>query len=367
MGLLARVMPRVERRDATSALWSQALATRGVALVGDPAGLSAVWACVRLLTGTIASLPLEAQRVGPDGRPAPADLGVLADPHPETTAPLWRGALVQSLLTCGNAWGLVAVGSDGRPTSVELLDPRRCGWVASDRRWAATLDGRQLQRWPLGPLWHAALFVEAGSPVGRSPLQIARRAVEAGALAEEWGLAFYRSGATPTGVISAQQPLAAEQAAEIKAAFARATAQREPVVLGAGLSYARIGITPEEAQWVEAQRFTVEQIARIFGVPPEMIGAAPHGSSVTYANREARSADFLAYGLLPYLVPLEAALAQLAPPGVRVRFRTAGLLRADLRTRYESYRIAADVASKLGRPLLTIEEMRDFEDLPPLR
>ena len=88
---------------------------------------------------------------------------------------------------------------------------------------------------------------------------------------------------------------------------------REPAVMGAGLRYERIQVSPEEAQFLDTQRFTVEQIARIYGVFPEMIGGATSGSNVTYANREQRAADWLTFGLLPYLIPITPTPSNSAP------------------------------------------------------
>jgi HK97 family phage portal protein len=155
--------------------------------------------------------------------------------------------------------------------------------------------------------------------------------------------------------------LSAEQAAGIKSAFTAATSMnREPAVMGAGLRYERIQVSPEEAQFLDTQRFTVEQIARIYGVFPEMIGGATSGSNVTYANREQRAADWLTFGLMPYLIPIEEALSSLVPRPQRVRFNTDALLRSDTKTRYEAHAIG------LSAGFLTVNEVRALEDLEPL-
>ena len=93
---------------------------------------------------------------------------------------------------------------------------------------------------------------------------------------------------------------------------------------------------------------------------------ATSGSSVTYANREQRAADWLTYGLVPYLVPIEESLSSLIPRPQRVKANVSAVLRSDLKTRYESYKMAADIGTAAGVPLLTVNEMRDFEDLPPV-
>ena len=130
--------------------------------------------------------------------------------------------------------------------------------------------------------------------------------------------------------------------------------------MGAGLRYERISVAPDEAQFLDQQRFTVEQIARIYGVAPEMIGGATSGSSVTYANREQRAADFLTFGLMPYLIALEDGLSSLVPGPNRVKFNLDGVLRSDLKTRYEAHAVA------ITSGFLTVDEVRQIEDRPPL-
>ena len=110
-----------------------------------------------------------------------------------------------------------------------------------------------------------------------------------------------------------------------------------------------------------------ENICRLFGVQAEMIGLASSGSSVTYANREQRVQDFLTFSLSPWLSRIEEALSNLLPSDHVVRFRTGGLLRADIQTRYAVYEASARISQMTdGAMPLTVEEMRALEDLPPL-
>jgi HK97 family phage portal protein len=112
-------------------------------------------------------------------------------------------------------------------------------------------------------------------------------------------------------------------------------------------------------QFLNTQRLTVQQICRIYGVPPEMI-AADSGNSLTYANVEQRHLSLLKYAVGPWLVHLETALTDLVPRGAYVKFNAGGLLCTDLTTRYESYEIA------LRAGFLTVAEVRELEDREPL-
>jgi HK97 family phage portal protein len=325
--------------------------------------LSAVWACVRLLAGLGSTLPLDQQRRR-DGLTVDVPRSVLFDqPQAGTTLSTWLYQVWSSMLTAGNAYGLVtAIGANGWPTTVELLDPSVVQWRADEQRgWVVTVDRQEVQRWPEGPLWHVPIFTMPGAPFGLSPIQNAKQTIAGGLSAERFGTDFFTGGGTPNAILYSDSELTQEQAQGIKSAFVSSTAgNREPAVMGAGLRYERISVAPDEAQFLDQQRFTVEQIARIYGVFPEMIGGATSGSSVTYANREQRAADFLTFGLMPYLIALEDGLSGLVPGPNRVKFNVDGVLRSDLKTRYEAHAIGIDSG------FLTVDEVRQLEDRPPL-
>jgi HK97 family phage portal protein len=120
-----------------------------------------------------------------------------------------------------------------------------------------------------------------------------------------------------------------------------------------------LAVSPTDAQWIEQQRFTVADVARVFGVAPEMIGGEA-GGSLTYANVEGRALDFLRYSVNPWLVRLETGLATLLPRGQTVKFNAGGLLRSTTQERYAAYSVALD------KGFLTLDEVRQLEDRPPL-
>lgn len=324
---------------------------------------SAVWACVRLIAGVGSTFPLDQFRtVGDTTSPLPL-AQVLADPSTEVGSATWRYQLWSSLLLAGNAYGLITeFAPNGFPRRIEMLNPNAVTWHDEDGRWVTKIDQQPVDRWPNGRLWHTAIFVPGGQPFGLSPITYAARSIATGLEAEKFGGEFFTGGGHPSSIIYSDQNLTAEQAKGAKEAFVKATMGREPAVFGAGLKHEQIQISPTDSQFLDSQRFTVEQIARIYGVFPEMIGAATSGSSVTYANREQRAADWLTYGLVPYLVPVEESLSSLIPGELKVKANVSAVLRSDLKTRYESYAIALD------KNFLTVDEVRELEDrraMPP--
>jgi HK97 family phage portal protein len=270
--------------------------------------------------------------------------------------------LWSSLLLDGNAYGLVTeTGVNGFPVTVEILDPMTVQWRHVEGEWTTLINEKRINLWPNGPLWHMPMFSMPGMPMGQSPISASKQAIGSGISAEQFGAQFFDAGGNPNAIIYSDSELTPEQAQGIKGAFTNATqGNREPAIMGSGLKYERVQISPDESQFLDSQRFTVEQIARIYGIPPELIGAATSGSSVTYANREQRAADWLSFGLMPYLIPIEDALSTLVPRAQRVKFNVDGLLRSDLSTRYAAHAVG------IGSGFLTVDEARAYEDLPPL-
>ena len=143
--------------------------------------------------------------------------------------------------------------------------------------------------------------------------------------------------------------------------------RREPAVLGAGLKYEAIQVAPEESQFIEAQSWSTAQVCRVFGLSPSLLEVSTGSSNaLTYQNRESRVSDFLAFGLGPWLHRLEESLSALLPNPQQARFKTGAILRADIQTRYQTYAVAAQVQAATGQPLLTVDEMRGLENLPPM-
>ena len=267
------------------------------------------------------------------------------------------------LLLTGNAWGIITsrVGAGLRPSQIELIAPHRVTvQVATDGTVTYRLDGREIDR---DDLWHLRAYPTPGSLLGLSPIGHAAQSVGVGLAAETFGAQFFGDGATPSGLLTTDQRLSNEQARQLSAVwntfFNNRRGERRVAVLGDGTKFQPVSVRPEESQFLETQRFTVAQICRLYGVPPEMVGA-DSGNSLTYANVEMRSIDFLTYAINPWLVRLETALTDLVPRGQYVKFNAGGLLRTDLKTRYESYEIG------LRAGFLTRDEVRQLEDREPL-
>jgi HK97 family phage portal protein len=332
----------------------------GVSVTPDRAlRLSTVWGCIRLLADSVSTLPLAVYRDDErDPLPTPRLLQRPSADHPELSDWLW--AIMASLLTRGNCWGMITDRTGGAllPAQVDLLDPDRVSVQEnSDAPPVIRVDGQEVDR---GDLFHVKAYPVAGSILGMSPIAYARESIGLGLAAERFGAQFFGEGAVPSGVIESDQSLTREQALDLAEMWMlRHQGRHKPAVLGAA-KYRNITIAPEEAQFVETQRFNVSTICRFYGVPPVMMGGETGGHE-DYSSPEMRATEFLQFSVRPWLIRLERAISgQLLPRTQRAKFNAGGMVRATLRERYEAHRLGIEAGWLLR------SEVRELEDRPPV-
>jgi HK97 family phage portal protein len=327
-------------------------------------GALAVYAASGLIADMIATLPAEVQ-VPSDGRYAPAAASAVPRwverPNAEQDRVGFVVQLVLSLLLDGNAF--VAPVFDQRGTVAELhaLDPTR---VRIER-----VDGGPPEFWINGnrvrtPIIHAPGLVMAGSIRGVSPVEAARQVIGGAIGVADQAARFFSQGTVTPGVIQTEGDLSVEQMREIRdqwvSSHGGSRRSHLPVVLG-NAKFSPIAMTAEQAQFLQTRKFSDAQIAgQLFRLDPTFLGIPIEGQGLLYQNIEHRQLHLLRVTLMPWLVRVERLLTRLLPSTQRWRFNVDGLLRADLTTRYQSYKLAADIG------LLTIDEMRELEDRAPL-
>jgi HK97 family phage portal protein len=321
--------------------------------------LGSVFAANRLLAQSISTLPLKAYRRVGDGRQPMGSLPVLFDSMvTDGTLVPWLYRCVTSLGLRGNAYGLI-VSRDGYgfPTQIEWLDP---AVVSVDSRPGKTgwlWNGREVAR---DELVHIPLFALAGHRIGQSPIASYAQTLGVGLQAQSYASDWFAGGGFPPGTFqNSEKVVGQEEADAIKARVVAAVRTRSPLVYGKDWSYNPISVPPEEAQFVETMKMTTNQIAAIYGIPPEMIGGES-GSSMTYANVEQQQINFVMFTLRPWLVLLESSFSALLPDRQYVKFNSDALIRADLKTRWEVNQIRLNVGAA------NVDEIRAQEDEPPL-
>lgn len=331
----------------------------------------AVNRCVSLLAGLIGSAPLHAYRdaESPEGgrasRVTPTPM-MLTDPSPFDTYAVTMSNWAMDLLLDGNAIGVVATRDlDGVPTSFMPVPARMVGVRYMDAAAYGApvlagfreydINGRTYPQWDV---LHVKGLHEPGCLRGVGVLEAALCTVQQALELDRQARGIAQNG-VPTGVL-AVDPTAAvstpQDLKDAKRAWLDAQRTRTIAALAPGVSFQPISWNAQEMQLVEARKFSDVQVAQLFGVPLRYLGHDTGG--LQYSTPEADSQTLLTYTLNQWLVRFEQAISGFFPPGVWARFSRESFLSIDPSTRYALH------ASALGNGWRTINEVRDFEDLP---
>ncbi|MBP0438430.1 phage portal protein [Tianweitania sediminis] len=345
---------------------------------GAAVGLSATWSCVRLIAGTIASLPLMVYRTNADGirevaRDHPLYFVLHDSPNYDQTAVDFWEVMAASIELYGNAYAVIERRSGGivnalHPIRPDKVKARRTAGGEIEYSW--TEDGRTVTKRGSDVLHIRGPFGDALS--GASTLSMCRSVFDDALAAESAAGSMFRNGVNPTGVLSTKPDvqLTPQQRQDLEDHLAKkymgSIRQGRPMLLDNGLTWTQLSINPQDAQMLESRKFGGEEICRIFGVPPAMVGFGDKSSNWG-TGKEVDVLGFQKFTLRPRLKRKEQALLkQLVPlserraQGLVIEFNLEGLLRGDTASRYESY----DRAIRMG--LRTRNECRALENLPPI-
>jgi HK97 family phage portal protein len=331
-----------------------------------------VWACVRVLADAAASVPLVAYRHTGRGR-VRLSTGKLANlldrPAPATTQANLVAQMVSHLALWGNAFLGKFRGEDGRVEQLGLLFP---DYVSVEMQAGMPFytvtdpaTGRQ-SRHGIDDITHIKAMSTDGL-TGLSPIKQCRIALAVAGGLGEFTAAFFENGGRPSGFITLPQGTSRESlkhlGMEARAIHGGARNAHRIAVITGEMSWTPMTGPLDDLQFVEQRKLSTAEIARIFRVPPWMIGASS-GDSLTYSNVEQQQLAFVTHSLRPWLVTIEQAFSadpDLCPGAIYTEFLLDSLLRADSKTRAEIYALALD-------PLqgwMTREEVRRLENLEP--
>jgi HK97 family phage portal protein len=339
--------------------------------VGPPANLSygatendalslwAVFAAVRLLADSVASLPLHVYRDLGDRRQRVRTSSLFDQPAAYGTQYDWVYQCMTSLLLHGNAYGLVT-DRDGYqfPTTIEWLQPSHVSCVEGDTAYSTKwyYNGREISG---ENLLHVRAFTLPGRLLGVSPIRQFAMEISAGLSAMKYGNDWFDNGGFPPGTFkNTELTVDQTQADLIKARLNSAIHTRSPLVYGKDWDYTPVSVPPEEAQFLASMKLTASQIAAIYDVPPERVAGEP-GGSLTYATQE-QDQIRLALTVQKWATRLEHAFFGLLPERQYVRFNVDAMIRTDIKTRHDVYKIDREIGLK------SIDELRMLDDLEPL-
>ena len=322
---------------------------------------SAVFSCVRLISDTVSSMPVDLLQSYPAGKYQRRKLPWMEQPNPEMTWQSFVQQLVTARLMDGNAY-FIPVIAGGRVIEAWPIDPRavdvvrmnngELGYVISKKLPVAARD-----------IVHIRGLTMPGYLKGLSPIECARHTIGLGLSAEKHGSKLFGQGTAFDTVISAKQKLTTEQAKDLARGFIRGHAGTDnayiPAVIDQDADIKHLSMTSEEAQFLATRQFQIEEVARWYGVPPHRIALTEKTTSWG-TGIEQQNLAFLSDAILPILVSLESALTPLAKyehPDYYVKFNVAGLLRGDTAARKEFYRTMIEIGAFSQDDVLALEDM----------
>ena len=338
--------------------------------------MTAVYSCVRILSETLAGLPLHVYKYNDSGGKEkylkhPLYKLLHDEPNPEMTSFAFRETLMSHLLLWGNAYAQIIRNAKGEVISLYPLMPNKMTVDRDANGRLFYLYQRSLEDVPsLGKdnqvyLAPADVLHIPGlgfdGLVGYSPIALAKNAVGLAIATEEYGAKFFANGAAPGGVL--EHPGTIKDPQKVKeswnAAYQGSANSHRVAVLEEGMKYQPIGISPEQAQFLETRKFQINEIARIFRVPPHMLADLEKSS---FSNIEQQSLEFVKYTLDPWVVRWEqsmcrALLSDSEKPTVFIKFNVDGLLRGDYESRMSGY------ATARQNGWMSANDIRELENL----
>lgn len=329
--------------------------------------VSAVYGSVRIISDNVATFPLDSF-IRWDGarrpyRPRPTWMDFQAGPFGKIEV---ISQAVVSLLTDGNAYLALYRDPMGQVVWMEVLDPAQVTVerFGSDVRY--TVNGTSgLTRMDI---LHIPGMMLPGELEGVSPITYARESIGLSMASTEYGAAFFGNGAVPGVVVEVPGTLSEAGVARLKAAWNDAHQgagnAHKLAVITEGAKFSKITVDPEDAQFLETRAFQVADIARIYGVPPHLLGDAS-GSTSWGSGLAEQNVAFVQHSLRPWVERVEAGLTQVMrteghSPSAFVKMNLDGLLRGDPARAMEDFTLGIEAG------IYTVEEVRAWKDLPPL-
>ena len=340
---------------------------------------TAVYACVRILAEAVASLPLHVYEYQDDGgkklvHDHPLYYLLHDEPNPEMTSFVFRETLMSHLLIWGNAYAQIIRDGAGRVLGLYPLLPDKMEVQRDDKGNIYYVYSRNSDENPT--------FKEYGNIklkaedvlhipglgfdglIGYSPIAMAKNAVGMTLACEEYGASFFANGANPGGVL--EHPGVLKDPSKVReswnSVYRGVSNAHKIAVLEEGMMYQQIGIPPEEAQFLETRKFQINEIARLYRIPPHMVGDLDKSS---FSNIEQQSLEFVKYTLDPWVIRWEQSLQRsLLLPGEKgkyfIKLNVDGLLRGDYQSRMNGYAVGRQ------NGWFSANDIREMENMNPI-
>jgi len=332
---------------------------------GTSVNLPAVYKCVSLNSETISSLPLDVFAKRGKARVPYAEPVWFRPPNNFQTLREVIAMTQASLDLDGNAFWFKIMDAQGRLAGIEVLDPAAVSIEVVGGRltyWITTANARE--PYSANEVVHLRALVMPGQLRGLSPIECAKQTIGIGLAAEQFGGQFFGNGANLSGVIESTSAMTKEQADRLKADFTKShggVAKSHAIGVLTNATWKPMSVKPDEAQFLEARRYTAGEIANLYGVPVEFVGdGSTQGAKGYVTGVSMRFRMWYLTGLMPRITRIEEALTGLMPRGVYIKFNTYALLRMD-----PAEQTAFFAAGQLGE-YITRNEIRAWLELDPV-
>ncbi|MGB7479865.1 MAG: phage portal protein [Burkholderiaceae bacterium] len=344
------------------------MALLGGARTGQAESISAVYACVSAISETIGSLPLHLfKRIGDGDRERahahPLYVVLHDQANPLQTALEFREMQMAAVLLRGNAYAEIIRDGAGQVIALEPLNQVTVLQLDSGRLVYEVTQRGKVRRLLQEEVFHLRHRSENGI-TGVSPITASRQTIDLAIAERDHGQATFSNGAKLSGILKFPQALKADQKAALKASWdsqhAGAANAGKTAILESGVEYQTISMSMEDSEYLASRQFSVEEIARLFRVPPTVIGDLRHGN---YSNSVEMNRAFVTHTLRRHLVSWEQAIStQLLTPAARTQYfaehSVEGLLRGDSNNRADFY------SKAITDGWMTADEVRQLENLP---
>lgn len=332
---------------------------------------TAVYACVRILAETIASLPLHTYRYSNNGKEKARDHPIyhlLSDvPNPEMTSFVFRETLMGHLLLWGNSYSQIIRDGRGKVIALYPLMPDKVTVNRSEKGEIYYAYNKNGQDYVLSK--EEVLHIPGlgfDGLIGYSPIAMAKNAIGMAIATEEYGAKFFSNGANPGGVL--EHPGIVKDPQRIReswnAVYQGTSNAHRVAVLEEGMKFQPIGIPPDQAQFLETRKYQTEEICRIFRIPPHLVGDLERA---TFSNIEHQSISFVVHTIRPWLVRIEQSInkslfTEAEKEEYFVSFVVEGLLRGDYASRMQGYSVGIQNGFMSPNDVRSLENMNLIPD-----
>ena len=327
--------------------------------------LTAVWCAIRLLSESVSSLPCSVYTKQPNGDKLEDSKNRIYDlikyrPNNYQNKITFFEYIMMSICTDGNSYVQIVRDGSGRPSQLIPISPDTVDVVINDGELFYQIDSVGIL--DSADVLHFKTLTDNGID-GISPIDQCKKALSWGLNVEEFGSTFFKNGAKPSSVLSTDRALSEQAIERLKNSFKNTYSQlknsNSTIILEEGLTFKPISISPDQAQFISSRQFSIEEVARIFNIPPHMLKDL---SKSSFNNIEMQSQEFVTYTLMPYITRIENEmnykLFRTNEVGKTfIEFNVNALLRGDVKSRNEAYKTA------ITNGYMSINEVRQKENL----